>query len=86
MLPGSDRWDEVYALFTPHPGTRQIIVIDVDRVTTSCGYGIPFFDYTGERDQFDKWVEKKGADGLVTYQQEKNMVSIDGLPTALGKR
>ena len=62
-------------------GARQMVLIDFDLVKTSCGYGVPFFDYTGERDTLDRWAEAKGEDGIVDYWAQKNVVSMDGLPT-----
>ncbi len=62
-------------------GARQIIRIDFDLVKTSCGYGVPLMDYQGERDTMDRWAEAKGPDGIVAYRQDKNLVSMDGLPT-----
>jgi hypothetical protein len=62
-------------------GARQIVRIDFDLVKTSCGYGVPLMDYQGERDTMDRWAEAKGPEGIVDYWAEKNMVSIDGLPT-----
>jgi hypothetical protein len=83
VLPGDEQWDELSPLFELHLGTRQIIVADIDKVQTSCGFGVPYYEYLGERDQAQKWAEHKGADGLELYKQEKNRVSMDGLPTAL---
>ncbi len=65
------------------PGARQIVRLNVDRVQTSCGYGVPRFDYRGERPSLDNWARSKGEDGLDAYRREKNRVSIDGLPTGL---
>jgi hypothetical protein len=62
-------------------GARQIVRLDTERVKTSCGYGVPLFEYAGERDQIERWNESKGEEGLVAYRQQKNLVSIDGLPT-----
>jgi len=59
---------------------RSVIVIDVERISDSCGYGVPLFAYQGEREQLFRWVEKKGDAGLVEYQRQKNAQSIDGLP------
>jgi hypothetical protein len=81
-LPDSDEWNELIPLFTVYPGARQIIVVDVDRVQTSCGYAVPLYEFTGDRDTLTKWAERKGEDGLTDYKREKNMQSIDKLPTA----
>jgi hypothetical protein len=69
---------------------RSVIVVDVERVSDSCGYAVPLYSYTGERDTLLRWAEKKGESGLVEYQRQKNAHSIDGLPglrwVELGKR
>ena len=62
-------------------GARQIVVLDVDLVQTSCGFGVPLYDYRGERPALARWAEAKGADGLEAYRREHNAHSIDGLPT-----
>lgn len=83
VLPGDDQWQQLAPLFQLQLATRQIIVADIHKVQTSCGFSVPYYDYTGERDHAQKWAEHKGADGLEIYKQEKNRISIDGLPTAL---
>jgi hypothetical protein len=84
VLPGQADWEGLAPLFTLYPSTRQIIVADITRVQTSCGFGVPLFEYKGQRDFHHQWSEKKGRAGLEAYRQENNLVSIDGLPTALG--
>lgn len=81
----SARWNELLPLFEDHLGSRQIIIAEIDRVQTSCGYGVPFFDYVGPRETIFKWANAKGEDGLETYWAESNATSIDGLPTPLGE-
>lgn len=83
VLPGDMEWSELATHFELHVATRQIIVATIHKVQTSCGYSVPLYSYTGERDHADKWAAKKGKDGLAKYQEEKNQISIDGLPTAL---
>ena len=67
------------------PGARQIVVLAVDLVQTSCGYGVPLYDFKGERDNLDRWASHKGEDGVEAYRREKNTHSIDGLPTGLNE-
>ena len=76
-------WGELHRHFPALPGERQLIVLDIESVQTSCGYAVPMYTYTGERDTLQRWAEKKGAVGLLDYWREKNQVSIDGLPTRL---
>lgn len=65
------------------PGARQMILLDVESVQTSCGFAVPLYDYAGERDGLDRWALAKGEDALDAYRREKNRQSIDGLPTGL---
>ena len=52
----------------------------VERTSDSCGYGVPLFRYEGERPHLAQWAEKKGPEGLESYQRQKNATSIDDLP------
>ncbi|PSL06058.1 pyridoxamine 5'-phosphate oxidase [Haloactinopolyspora alba] len=77
-------YDDEFADWAPRfgelRGARAVIVVDVHRVSDSCGYGIPFMDYAGERDLLPPHMERKGDDGRVDYRRKKNAVSLDGLP------
>lgn len=64
-------------------GARQIVLMDVDLVQTSCGYGVPLYDYKAERPSLVRWAEQKGEDGIADYWREKNRISMDGLPTGM---
>lgn len=86
VLPGSADWDALAQHFALKPSTRQIVVAEIDLVQTSCGFGVPLYDFAGERDMLSVWAEKKGTEGLAAYIQEKNLVSLDGLPTDWGLR
>ena len=82
VLPQEAEWQELRPLFGPFiPGERQITVVSVSSVQTSCGFSVPFFSYIGDRTQLTEWAEKKGEAGLAEYRSEKNVHSIDGLPT-----
>ncbi|MGA8270819.1 MAG: pyridoxamine 5'-phosphate oxidase family protein [Candidatus Sulfotelmatobacter sp.] len=66
--------------FPAFDSVRSIIVVDLTRITDSCGYGVPLFSYEGEREQLAAWTRKKGPEALETYREQKNKHSIDGLP------
>ena len=83
VLRGCAEWDTLAPRFDPHPGIRQIIVVELERIQKSCGYAVPRYDFVEERDVLAKWTEKKGKSGLEKYWRDKNVRSIDGLPTPL---
>jgi hypothetical protein len=61
------------------PG-RSVIHIEVERVSESCGFGVPLLTFQGSRSHLKDWAERKGSEGVRRYQAENNAVSIDGLP------
>ena len=83
VLPDDGEFAELVRCFPERPGTRSIIVVDVERVADSCGYAVPLYDYQADREQLLDWAERRGPDGIAEYQAERNSTSIDGLP-ALG--
>ena len=74
-------WQDLYSHFRPLPGARQIFDMDIDLVQTSCGMGVPLFDYAGDREQLIDWAVRKGDAGLKQYWKGKNRTSLDGKPT-----
>jgi len=77
---GTPAWAEACRPFPAVPGARAVIVIEVERVSDSCGYAVPRMDLVGPRTRLVDWAEGKGDDGLAEYRAEKNAASIDGLP------
>ena len=83
VLPGNDRFRDLLTAFPDHadaPGIRSVIRVEVDRVSTSCGYSVPLMDHRGDRPVLRQWAERKGPEGIHAYQRQKNGESIDGLP------
>lgn len=84
VLPGTAEWDLLASHFEVYPNIRQIILGDIDLVGTSCGFGVPLYEHQGERQTMFDLAAKLGAEGLSAYVQEKNLKSLDGLPTDYG--
>ena len=80
LEPGHPEFAEVRKSFPEHPGTRAIIRIHTDRIADSCGFGVPLYEYQGERSQLVAVTERKGEEGLDEYRRQKNAKSLDGLP------
>lgn len=78
------RYDEEYAdlagRFTDLPGARAVVVVDIERVSDSCGFAVPLMSYVGERDLLPAYFERKGVEGSAEYRRRKNLSSLDGLP------
>lgn len=73
---------DFHSVADAHPtytGTRAVVLVDVDRVSDACGWGVPVMEVVEERDLLEAWGTKKGPDGLATYRRDRNGRSIDGL-------
>lgn len=79
--PHDEQWSRWAADFPSLPGARQIFELDVDLAQTSCGFGVPFFDFKEQREQLNQWTENKGQEKIQEYWLEKNAISIDGKAT-----
>jgi hypothetical protein len=80
VLPDDEGFADLVARFPAHPGIRSVIVVDVTRISDSCGYAVPRMDYVEDRDVLDLHNAKKGPEGLAEYRQNRNAESLDGLP------
>ncbi|MEH3035185.1 MAG: pyridoxamine 5'-phosphate oxidase family protein [Sphingomonas adhaesiva] len=79
VLPQDDEWATLAPRFTLLPGTRQIFVIAVDQVQTSCGWGVPHMAFERGRETLSTYHEKHGdATRFAKYAVRTH--SIDGLP------
>lgn len=83
VRPSNKSWNELHENFPNYPGERQIILLNVESVQTSCGYGVPVYQLKEERTKLLDWAEKKGEQGIEKYWSEKNQKSIDNLPTEI---
>ena len=61
-------------------GIRSIIRVNVSRVSDSCGFGVPFYDYQGERPTSPNYIRVNGAEKIRAYLKHENAQSLDGLP------
>jgi predicted pyridoxine 5'-phosphate oxidase superfamily flavin-nucleotide-binding protein len=80
VLPDDDRFAGLASRFAEHVGTRSVVVVDVTRISDSCGYAVPRMDHVADRDVLTLDHAKRGADGLAAYRAKNNAVSLDGLP------
>jgi len=76
-------WAELDRLFPAYAGKRQIVVVEIDSIISSCGMAVPLMEAKGQRQDLVDWAERKGEDGIKAYWREKNLTSFDGLPTGL---
>lgn len=86
IAPDHADYESFGDLFPANPGTRAFVRVQVERVSTSCGFSVPLFDYKSDRETLDKWAAAKGPEALGDYRATKNSVSIDGLPALATER
>lgn len=80
VFPGEPGFEELLLQFPAHPAVRALILVDVDRVSDSCGFGVPFYEWRGDRTNSEEWIQGVPDERLREYGVKKNRESIDGLP------
>ncbi len=78
--PGDDAYDELRPQFPDLPGERAVIDVAVDRVSSSCGFGVPLMQFAGQREELVESARRKGEAQMAAYRARRNTESIDGLP------
>jgi hypothetical protein len=79
ITPGHEDFENLNAQFPYRRGTRAYIRIQLTRISDSCGYAVPLYEFKKDRDVLDKWVDAKTDEQLNDYRLAKNTESIDGL-------
>lgn len=79
-------WEVYSALFPESVAARQIFILDINLVQSSCGMSVPYFTFDGDRDDLAKWSERQGHAGIEKYWLKKNQQSIDGFETEIAER
>lgn len=79
-------WEKYSSQFPFSVAARQIFVLDINLVQSSCGMSVPYFSYESDQDNLAKWSEKQGVDGIEKYWAKKNQKSIDGFETEILER
>lgn len=81
---------ELHGLTDVVQARRAIVIVDVERISKSCGYGVPLMEFSAERNHFDlakrKRLRTMGSDELRTFQARRNAASLDGLPAVDGEQ
>jgi hypothetical protein len=72
-------FESLRARFPDFIGLRTIIRVHCTRISDSCGFGVPLYEYRGQRTQLLDWADRKGVENLPEYQRQNNSRSIDGL-------
>ena len=78
--PGGDAHDGLRRRLPNLPGSRAVVDVAVDRVSSSCGFGVPLMEFVGPREELVASARRKGPEKMAAYRARKNVSSIDGLP------
>lgn len=83
VRPRDDEWEFLRPQFPTIPGERQIILLDIESIMTTCGFAVPLYDFKSHREQLIDFTCKMGDEKMDEYRRERNQTSIDGKPTFL---
>jgi len=72
-------FEDLLAMFTGFDRARGIFRVKLNRIQDSCGWGVPFMEFKGERDQLNRYIDNKSKEEWIESRYQKNAESIDGL-------
>ena len=78
--PHAEEFPALLAEFPEMPAARNIIVIDVERIIDSCGYGVPLYEFKQHRESLPYYFSKQSEEDILAYRTKRNSVSLEGLP------
>ena len=81
--PRDPEWNSLLEHFPALPSSRQIFILEVELVQTSCGMAVPFMNYQGERTALNEHNAKQSPEQREDYWERKNTLSLDGKPTGI---
>ena len=79
LTPVDAGFNELRSTFPAMPGVRAVIQIELDRISESCGFGVPLFESAEHRDTLVRYHQGKDEASAAEYRRKKNAQSIDGL-------
>lgn len=79
-LKDTPEFNALMEQYDARPGMRSMIEVRVERVSDSCGYGVPRYQYQGDRDTLVDYWDAKGPAATAEYQRTRNAASLNGLP------
>ena len=75
-----DDFEQLQQMFPRYTGLRSFIRIKCQRISDSCGWGVPVYEFRKQRTQLTAWADNQGKESIAEFQQDINAKSIDGLP------
>ncbi|MEM1206360.1 MAG: pyridoxamine 5'-phosphate oxidase family protein [Acidobacteriota bacterium] len=80
LEPGQDAYGALLPEFPAIPGARTIIKAELHRIADSCGWGVPLYEFQGQRDQLPRYAESLGPEKIAAKRRANNSSSLDDLP------
>ena len=78
--PHDERFRGLRAQLPDVPAVRNIVLVDVERIIDSCGYGVPLYEFRKHRDSLANYFDEQSEEEIVDYRVRRNSRSLDGLP------
>jgi hypothetical protein len=79
ITPEHVDFESLSSQFIFRRGIRAYIRIQLNRISDSCGYAVPLYEFVKDREVLDKWVDAKTDEQLKEYRATTNTESIDGM-------
>ena len=76
-------WNEYISQFENIHGARQVFELNIESINDSCGWGVPLYQYQGQRDKLTNYFDNSTKEDHLAYMKKNNQLSFDGKETKL---
>jgi len=78
-----NEWESYIREFKDTKGARQVFELLIESVNSSCGWGVPLYEYQGQREKLSNYIENSTKEDHIKYMKKNNQLSFDGKETRL---
>lgn len=78
--PYDEGFADLLVQFPAQATVRNFVIIEVEEIFDSCGYGVPNYAFLGQRESLTNYYDQQTEAEIVAYRRKKNSQSLDGLP------
>jgi hypothetical protein len=82
VLPDDHRFADLRSRFGDFSGVRSIVLVELDRVSSTCGFGVPLMAFVADRDRLEKAHAARGEEAMPAYWASRTRPASTACPAS----